>query len=104
LPPGVFELTGSNSEDTEGLVDYARSIEGVDVGAMIEYRSDGTVKASLRAKVPAYRVDLAAAKFNGGGHACAAGLNLKSGAEGFHARLVAVLAERIAIVDGARTK
>ena len=38
-------------------------------------------KASLRAKEPAYRVDLVAAKFNGGGHACAAGLNLKTGAE-----------------------
>src|SRR5687767_10673548 len=104
LPSGIFELTGSNGEDTEGLVDYARSIEGVDVGAMIEYRSDGTVKASLRAKEPAYRVDLAAAKFNGGGHACAAGLNLKSGTENFYARLVATLAERIAIVDAERKK
>jgi phosphoesterase RecJ-like protein len=104
LPPGIFELTGSNGEDTEGLVDYARSIEGVDVGAMIEYRADGTVKASLRAKEPAYRVDLAAAQFNGGGHACAAGLNLKSGTENFYGRLVAVLAERIAIVDSARKK
>lgn len=104
LPPGIFEQTGSNGEDTEGLVDYARSIEGVDIGAMIEHRSDGTVKASLRAKEPAYRVDLAAGKFNGGGHACAAGLNLKSNTENFYARLVAVLSERIAAVDAERRK
>ena len=102
LAPGVFESTGSNGEDTEGLVDYARSIEGVDVGAMIELRTDGSVKASLRAKDPAYRVDSVAAKFNGGGHACAAGLNLKTGTENFYARLVAALAERIAAVDAAR--
>lgn len=102
LPPGIFELTGSNAEDTEGLVDYARSIEGVAIGALIEQRPDGTVKASLRAKDPVYRVDLAAARFNGGGHACAAGLNLKQNTEGFHARLVAVLAERIALADAAR--
>jgi phosphoesterase RecJ-like protein len=52
LAPGIFEATGSNGEDTEGLVDYARSIEGVDVGAIIEERPDGSVKASLRAKEP----------------------------------------------------
>jgi phosphoesterase RecJ-like protein len=102
LPAGIFESTGSSTEDTEGLVDYARSIEGVEVGALIELRADGTVKASLRAKDPACRVDLVAAEFNGGGHACAAGLNLKSGAENFHARLVAAFVARLAIVDAAR--
>jgi phosphoesterase RecJ-like protein len=100
LPAGIFESTGSSQEDTEGLVDYARSIEGVDIGALIEHRADGSVKASLRAKDPEYRVDLVAGKFNGGGHACAAGLSLKSGAENFQARLVAAFAERIAAVDG----
>jgi phosphoesterase RecJ-like protein len=104
LAPGAFEQTGSNGEDTEGLVDYARSIEGVDIGALIEQRTDGTVKASLRAKDPAYRVDLVAAQFNGGGHACAAGLNLKAGTENFYARLVAALAERIAAVNAAQKR
>lgn len=104
LPAGIFEQTGSNGEDTEGLVDYARSIEGVEIGGLIELRPDGTVKASLRAKEPAFRVDLAAARFNGGGHACAAGLNLKSGTENFYSRLVAVLAERIAIADAERKR
>jgi phosphoesterase RecJ-like protein len=102
LAPGIFEATGSTQEDTEGLVDYARSIDGVDVGALIEQRADGTVKASLRAKDPTFRVDLAAAQFNGGGHACAAGLNLKTGTENFYARLVAVLADRIAVADAPR--
>ncbi|MEY2882057.1 MAG: hypothetical protein RLZZ15_4437, partial [Verrucomicrobiota bacterium] len=102
LPAGIFEQTGTTAEDTEGLVDYARSIEGVDIGALIEERADGSVKGSLRAKAPAFRVDLVAAQFNGGGHACAAGLNLKSGAENFPARLVAALAERLAVVDAER--
>jgi phosphoesterase RecJ-like protein len=102
LAPDVFEATGSTGEDTEGLVDYARSIDGVDVGVLIEQRADGTVKASLRAKEPAFRVDLVAAQFNGGGHACAAGLNLKAGTENFVARLVAALAQSIATVDAGR--
>lgn len=102
LPAGIFEATGSSPEDTEGLVDYARSIEGVDVAALIEMREDGSVKASLRAKDASFRVDRIAAKFNGGGHACAAGLNLKTGTENFHARLVAAFAESIAVAGAAR--
>jgi bifunctional oligoribonuclease and PAP phosphatase NrnA len=104
LPTGIFETTGSNTEDTEGLVDYARSIDGVDIGALIEERADGSVKASLRAKDPSFRVDLVAAKFHGGGHACAAGLNLKTGTENFYGRLVAALAERLAEVDALNGK
>ncbi|MFZ9683178.1 MAG: DHH family phosphoesterase, partial [Cephaloticoccus sp.] len=71
LPKGVFAATGSDLEDTEGLVDYARSIDGVEIGVLIEERDNGTIKASLRAKDPVYRVDRIAAQFNGGGHACA---------------------------------
>jgi len=99
LPPGIFESTGATGEDTEGLVDYARSIEGVDIGVLIEERADGSMKASLRAKNPAFRVDLVAAQFNGGGHACAAGLNLKTETKNFPARLVEALAHRLATVD-----
>ncbi|WP_221029161.1 DHH family phosphoesterase [Actomonas aquatica] len=76
LVRGVFEETGTNHEDTEGLVDYARAIDGVEIGCLIEEREDGA-KASLRSKDPVYRVDRIAALFNGGGHACAAGLNVK---------------------------
>lgn len=104
LPVGIFESTGSTAEDTEGLVDYARSIDGVDIGALIEERPDGSVKASLRAKDPAFRLDLVAAKFNGGGHACAAGLNLKTGTADFYARLITTFAERLAAVDAGRAK
>jgi bifunctional oligoribonuclease and PAP phosphatase NrnA len=102
LPDGIFAATGTTPEDTEGLVDYARSIDGVDVGVLIEERA-GAVKGSLRAKDPAYRVDQVAAQFNGGGHACAAGLNLKGATAGeFRTRLVEALRVQIAAVDAAR--
>lgn len=103
LPAGIFEETGTTAEDTEGLVDYARSIEGVDIGVLVEVRADG-VKASLRCKDPAFRVDQVAALFNGGGHACAAGLNVKGeAAHGFIERLVEALALRIATVATAKS-
>lgn len=102
LPSGIFEATGTTPEDAEGLVDYARAIDGVEVAALIEER-DGGVKASLRAKNPAYRVDQVAAHFNGGGHACAAGLNVKNhSVPQFQARLLDVLRDQLAAVDEAR--
>ena len=70
----TWEVTGASKEDTEGLVDYARSIEGVEIGVLLEER-DGRVKGSFRAKDPLQRVDLLARQLNGGGHACAAGFN-----------------------------
>ena len=78
-------------------------IEGVEIVALIEQRPDGTVKASLRAKDTAMRVDLVAAEFTGGGHACAEGLNLNTGTENVSARLIASLAKRTALVDATRT-
>lgn len=95
LSEGVFAETGSLPEDTEGLVDYARSVDGVEIGGLIEERADG-IKASLRAKIPAYRLDLVAGQFGGGGHACAAGLNVAGETlAAFYPRLVAALAGRL---------
>ncbi|MDR1789444.1 MAG: bifunctional oligoribonuclease/PAP phosphatase NrnA, partial [Opitutaceae bacterium] len=98
LPRGIFAETGTGPEDTEGMVDYARGIEGVDIGVLIEERDDG-VKASLRAKNPAVRVDRVAAQFGGGGHACAAGINQKGvSPDAFRRRLVAALETALASV------
>jgi phosphoesterase RecJ-like protein len=104
LPDGIFAATSTSQEDTEGMVDYARSIDGVDVAALIELRSDGSAKASLRAKDPSYRVDLIAAQFGGGGHACAAGLNLKRPSGDFRGRLLAAIVGRLAEVDAAKPR
>ena len=102
LPDGIYEETGTGIEDTEGLVDYARSIEGVEIGALVELRQ-GAIKGSLRAKDSAYRVDLIAAKFGGGGHACAAGLNVKDETlETFLPRLRAALTAQVEAVAASR--
>lgn len=98
LPDGVFAETGTSPEDTEGMVDYARAIDGVDVGVLLEERP-GAIKASLRSKDPSFRMDQIAALFNGGGHACAAGLNIKGVtlAE-FRPRLLAAIEAQLARV------
>jgi len=101
LPDGIFAETGTSAEDTEGLVDYARCIEGVDIGVLIEERSGGGIKASLRSTDPAYRLDRIAAQFNGGGHACAAGLTIGMTLGDFYPKLVEALGRQIEAVDGA---
>ena len=100
LPVGIFEKLHASVEDTEGLVDYARSIDGVEIGALIEDRG-GVIKASLRAKNGSYRVDTLASQFNGGGHASAAGLNCPSTMAEFYPRLIAAITRRLQEVDTA---
>lgn len=94
LPHGIFDQLGATVEDTEGLVDYARSIEGVEIGALIEERP-GVIKASLRATSARYRMDEVAGLFGGGGHASAAGLNCPAVLDEFYPRLVAALERRL---------
>lgn len=101
LPQGVFERVGATVEDTEGLVDYARSIEGVEIGVLIEERPD-TIKASLRGMQSVYRMDTIAAQFGGGGHANAAGLNWPGTLAEFYPRLLAAITRRLQEVDAAK--
>ncbi len=102
LKSGIYAETGTTAEDTEGLVDFARCVDGVDVGVLVEEKPDGSFKASLRAKDPLCRLDLVAGLFGGGGHACAAGLNRKTGAGEFRASLLAALEDRLKVVDADR--
>ncbi|MEX0331654.1 MAG: bifunctional oligoribonuclease/PAP phosphatase NrnA [Puniceicoccaceae bacterium] len=95
----AWEATGACKEDTEGLVDYARSIEGVEIGILLEER-DGMLKGSFRAKDKIHRVDLLARQFNGGGHACAAGFNPESTLKEFYPRLVKALEEHFHSMNG----
>jgi len=98
LRNGIFEEIGATVEDTEGLVDYARSIEGVEIGVLIEERP-GVIKASLRAKHGGLRMDTLAAQFNGGGHASAAGLNCATTLGEFYPKLITALNQRLAEMD-----
>jgi phosphoesterase RecJ-like protein len=64
--------------DTDLVIDPLRSIEGVEVVALLKERFDGKIKLSLRAKrdVDVQRI---AAGFGGGGHRKAAGATLSMG-------------------------
>ncbi len=60
--------------DTEGVVNYGLSLEGVVLAAIfIEDKQEGIVKISLRSKGGFSVNDMSRAHFNGGGHTNAAG-------------------------------
>jgi phosphoesterase RecJ-like protein len=62
--------------DTDLVIDPLRSLEGVEVVALLKERFDGQVKLSLRAKRDV-DVQKIAAAFGGGGHRKAAGATVK---------------------------
>ena len=71
-----MEACGANQDQTDTCIDRLRSIEGVEIAAIIKEKSDGVFKLSMRAKDYA---DVAAIckGFGGGGHERAAGANFE---------------------------
>jgi bifunctional oligoribonuclease and PAP phosphatase NrnA len=67
-----YETTGAQPQDTEELVNYPRSISGVQVGLFFMEQPRGGIKVSLRSRL---NIDVAkvAEGFGGGGHRQAAG-------------------------------
>ncbi len=60
-------------EDSEGLIDSIRAIEGVVAAGFFEELGDGRIRISLRSKSPKIDVSKVCAQFGGGGHRLAAG-------------------------------
>jgi phosphoesterase RecJ-like protein len=75
LTQADYAATGTTKEDKEGLVEFPRSVEGVEIAVLMEEGRDG-VRGSLRGRDPRLRLDLLAGKLNGGGHVLAAGFNM----------------------------
>lgn len=93
-----FDDTGSTYEDTEGFVDYTRSVRGAKIGLYFEERRY-TVKASFRSEDARYRVDRIAKRFGGGGHACAAAFSRDGRIADFEEDVVRAASEVIASVE-----
>ena len=81
---------GGTKDMTDGFVNYARAIEGVEVGVLFREVKNNEYKASLRSKG---RIDVSgvAGLFNGGGHAHAAGFSIKGTLNEVKAKVVAEL-------------
>jgi len=78
--PDFYLKSGAKSEDTEGIIEEVASIQGVEVGSLFEFTSDGGLRVSLRSKGK-IDVNAIASSFGGGGHKAAAGIRFTKEAE-----------------------
>lgn len=69
-----MENCGAIDEDSEGLVNYALGIAGIEVAVFFREVAQDRVRVSLRSK-GAVNVAEIAEKFGGGGHECASGFS-----------------------------
>jgi phosphoesterase RecJ-like protein len=76
LTNATAERLGLKPEDSEGMIDIIRGIDGVIVAVFFEELPDGKIRVSMRSKDP--RVDAChiCMEFGGGGHALAAGIRM----------------------------
>lgn len=75
VPPEAYRRLGIQPDDLEGLVDYPRTIAGVEVGLLFRVTKDGSTKVSFRSN-GGVDVNRLARQFDGGGHVKAAGARL----------------------------
>jgi phosphoesterase RecJ-like protein len=69
-----YEKTLAKRQDTEGLIEYARSVDGVLIAVIFDEQEQGKcVKVSFRSNADRYDVNRLAGCFGGGGHAYASG-------------------------------
>lgn len=76
VPKQVSDSIGSTSDDYEGLIEHARSIEGTRVAVLFRETAPGETKISLRSTGPV-NVNRVARQFGGGGHVKASGASVK---------------------------
>jgi phosphoesterase RecJ-like protein len=72
VPTDVYEALSATPDDLDGLVDYPREIQGVEVGVLFRETAKGSTKVSFRSNGEV-DVNALARGFGGGGHIKAAG-------------------------------
>ena len=72
----MFERAGASSEDADGIVQFAKSLDGARVGVLIQEVSPGEIRMSLRSD-GTVDVNQVAGLFGGGGHKNAAGARVR---------------------------
>jgi len=98
LRQAFLDEAGAGPEDSEGIVNYGRTIDGVLVSALFKEVPDGT-RVSMRAK-PGVDVQKVAATFGGGGHKAASGCFIGKPVDEARATLLPLLADAVKGVEG----
>lgn len=102
LTRDMFERSGATDEDTEGMVDYPRSIATVEAVALVREIESGKVKVSLRSR-DRVNVEEIARRHDGGGHRNAAGFRLDGDVQQARKKVVGELSAALEKHDAQRS-
>ncbi|MEP4076963.1 DHH family phosphoesterase [Haloferula sp.] len=83
-------------EDSEGLIDIIRAIQGVIVAVFFEELHDGKIRVSMRSKDRRIDACKVCMEFGGGGHALAAGIRMPGPLSDAKAKVLAVIEREMA--------
>lgn len=98
VTPELFARYRVDGTDTEGLVDFPRTVPGVEAVLLLTDLGDGTVKASLRSS-GRLDVNAVARALGGGGHRFAAGATVAGTMAEARTTLVGALSAAVAALD-----
>jgi len=93
----MVKSVGATWEDSEGIVNYARSIQNVECGVLLTPAKRGGVRVSLRSKGNLVDAGKVCAVLGGGGHEGAAGCTLPGELDAARTRVLECLAAELGV-------
>jgi bifunctional oligoribonuclease and PAP phosphatase NrnA len=87
----MIDRNVANWDDVEGMVNWARNVDGVHVGVMLTTAKGGGVRVSMRSRTDRVDVGRVCMQLGGGGHPGAGGCHLDGDLEEARRRVVAAL-------------
>lgn len=90
----MFERAQATTEDADGIVQYAKSLQGASVGILMQEVAPGEVRVSFRSD-GTVDVNRIAGRFGGGGHRNAAGARIIGALPDVRASLLAALEQAV---------
>jgi len=83
------------ADDTEGMIDIIRAIQGVVIAVFFEELDEGKIRVSMRSKDKRINCSELCGIFGGGGHALAAGIRMTGPLEVARSKVLAKIREAI---------
>lgn len=90
---------GLKPEDSEGLIDIIRAIQGVIVALFFEELDTGKIRVSMRSKDKRVDACKVCQQFGGGGHSLAAGIRMPGPIEEARRQVIAAVNEELSQLD-----
>ena len=91
-----YKKAGAVPDESEGLIDHIRDIQGVKIACLFEEIEPEITRISLRSKLPEVNASDIALAFGGGGHQSAAGARILGKSSTVQRRVLAAIKQALA--------